>query len=170
MAKKTKFKEAKDNANSNTTTGNDPVVTTTPLVTLPSELCNNTNVTKDVTSNHPDVIDELEKFTILENNIVQPDDYVKFTELANVYNLFNKTELQQLNKDDLICLIGSVIDRLYKSEQHHKEITQSLRDEIMSLNTKISEIENVKKDNPMSINHTESYADLMGNLGVYKSW
>ena len=167
MAKKTKFNDTQKDVNTNVVNGSDPAITTTLPDTLQSEVCNNTNVTSDVISHLPDVIDELEKFTILENNIVQPDDYVKFTELANVYNLFNKTELQKLNKDDLICLIGSVIDRLYKSEQHHKEITQKYQDEIMSLNVRVQDS---RKNNGMSVDTTQSYTDLMSDLGTYKSW
>lgn len=167
MAKKTKFEDAKNNVNTNVVNGSDPTIATTAPVTLPSEVCNNTNTQPDVILNQPSVTDELEKFTILENNIVSPDDYVKFTELANVYNLFNKIELQKLNKDDLICLIGSVIDRLYKSEQQHKENTQALQDEIKCLNVRVQDS---RQKTGMSVDTTQSYTDLMSDLGTYKSW
>jgi hypothetical protein len=115
---------------------------------------NNSNNTKyQVTSEAPSKSNELEQFTVLKDTIIKTDDYIKFIELANKYNLFNKVDLNNLHKQDLICLLGSVINELYQT----KDNLTTMRQE-----------EARKKQS--SFDKPVSYSDLMGTLGNYKSW
>lgn len=148
MAKRTKI--AIENKTVETT--ND-VVLETPSTTLGenvSVINNNTNTKNECTSEAPD---ELEQFTIVKNNIVKSDDYIKFIELASKYNLFNKIELSMLCKADLISLIGAVVTELYLAKDAlHKMMVEDANRKQTSF------------DKPVS------YTDLMGTLGNYKSW
>lgn len=166
MAKKTKFK----NDNEATNEGAATSTATTPQDVLQSTVCNNNNNTDIKASGDASTLNpEDEQFSIVMNNIVSSDDYIKFTELANMYNLFNGYTLDLLCKQDLICLIGSVINRLYISELTSKRVISECQDEILKLNTKVQHLENQKPENSFN-DKSMSYSDLMGTLGEYKSW
>jgi hypothetical protein len=154
MAKRTKIKEELNK----TTNDVDDTTNTSTLSPITSEQqTNSLNNTKiDDSSETPSIAsisDELEQFTIIKNNIVKMDDYIKFTELAVKYNLFNNIDLSKLNKQDLITLIGFIIDKLY---------------------IKIDELNKMKQDElqrrQSSFDKPVSYNDLLGDFNTYKSW
>jgi hypothetical protein len=162
MAKRNKFNN--DNDISSTTATNKlemPQDASQPII------CNNTNdKINDVLG---DSITNVEygQFFVVENNIVTTDNYVKFIELAKVYNLFNNINLSDLNKEDLICLIGMIIDKMYTKEQALNSSITGLHEEIMELNIKIQEL---SKKPETSFDKKVDYSDLLGTLGSYKSW
>lgn len=163
MAKKTKFKNDKADTS-------DGVVTSTATThqdALQSTICNNTNATNDDTGDTSTLTPEDEQFTVVMNNIVSTDDYIKFIELANKYNLFNGYTLDLLCKQDLICLIGSVINRMYGKEIELNSTVSTLKIEISNLNQKIIQL---SKQPETSFDKSMSYSDLMGSLETYKSW
>ena len=147
MAKRTKIKAAEAVVITNT-----PVIPTTTVAT-PEVVVNSSNkVETNVTCEAPSKSSELEQFTVIKDNIIKADDYIKFTELAVKYNLFNKLDLNNLCKQDLVCLIGFGINGIYQ-----------LRDEL----NKIKQEEMKKKQT--SFDKPVNYSDLL-TVGEYKSW
>jgi hypothetical protein len=158
MAKRTKFKqsettaEAVQDATAITTTPDDTGVSSGKFAPLTN---NNTNTNNDVATPISNVIAEDDQFTLLKYNIVNSNDYAKFIELAKEYNLFNNIDLTNLHKLDLICLIGLIINALYTKNN-----------ELITLNREIQ----AKRNSSFSDTDANNYKDLMGTLGVYKSW
>lgn len=152
MAKRTKLTTV-ENKNSDVLNSTSLDVSGTTSSTLSTITNNNTNIKNECNLDKPSIPVELEKFTILKDNIIKGDDYIKFTELASKYILFNKIDLNMLCKSDLICLIGSVINELYITKN---TLTNMQHEQALKKQTSF--------DKPIS------YSDLLGNLSEYKSW
>ena len=145
--------EAKLNATANTTVENvsETLGTTssTPEVTTNS----NTNTTIEVIHDAPSKSSEYEQFTILKDNIIKQDDYIKFIELASKYITNNVSDLNNLHKQDLICLIGYTLDKFYlKSNEYNKLVAEN----------------NANKRT--SFDNNPNYSGLLDNVGLYKAW
>lgn len=154
MAKKTKFKEEnKNNPTPNTDIVDISVASANTIESGGADIVNNTVAPLGVTGVPSSINTENEQFTILKYNILNSDDYVRFIEFADKYNLFNKCDLSNLNKSDLICLIGFVIDKLYKKENELNKLQNE-----------------IKIKNQSSFDAPIRYDDLMGNLNTYKTW
>lgn len=152
MAKRTKI-----NANLNATA--DTAATTVPVTSgatsSTSEVTTNSSISakNEVTHDVPSKSSEYERFTILKDNIIKQDDYIKFIELANKYITPNVTDLNNLHKQDLICLIGYTLDKFYlKSEAYNKLVAEN----------------NAK--NRSSFDCNPNYSGLLDNVGMYKGW
>lgn len=156
MAKKTKFK----NDQSTISDTASSVTSETTSDAFPIINNDNTNTILGDANSVSGVNLEDDQFAILKYNIINKDDYVRFIELANVYNLFNGCSLNTLHKMDLICLIGTIIDKLYQKEREFSSKTTELNNKIQELTKKPE----------TSFDKAISYNELLGTLGNYKSW